>query len=38
MVLDRLECEIWWMRGDKRKSFPLEGYRQTLLTPEDFPR
>jgi type II secretion system protein I len=30
-VLDRVECEIWWMSGDKRRSFSLEGYKQVIL-------
>lgn len=34
-VLDRLECEIWWMQGDQRKSFTLDAYRTTVLTPAD---
>lgn len=34
-VLDRIQLEIWWKRGEKRNSFVLEGFRQSLLRPED---
>jgi general secretion pathway protein I len=30
-VLERVELEIWWMTGDQRHSFPLEGYRRNLM-------
>jgi len=33
--LERVELEIWWMNGDKRRSFALEGFRRSVLTPED---
>ena len=36
-VLDRVELEIWWMSGGKRRNFVLEGYRRTVLKPEDLP-
>lgn len=32
-VLDRVECEIWWMAGGVRRSFVLEGYRTAYLGP-----
>ncbi len=34
-VLDRVELEIWWVNGDNRRSFRLEGFRQGILRPED---
>ncbi len=34
-VLDRLECEIWWMQGANRKTFSLEAFRTTVLTLQD---
>lgn len=34
-ILERVQCEIWWMDGDKRHSFEVEGYRTTLLTGQD---
>jgi general secretion pathway protein I len=34
-VLDRVDLEIWWMIGDRRRSFRLEGFRRGLLRPED---
>ncbi|MCS7025537.1 MAG: type II secretion system GspH family protein [Bryobacteraceae bacterium] len=34
-ILERVECEIWWMEADRRRSFQLEAYRTTVLTPQD---
>ena len=34
-VLDRVDLEIWWMNGEKRRSFRLEGFRRGILRPED---
>jgi prepilin-type N-terminal cleavage/methylation domain-containing protein len=34
-TLDRIDLEIWWMSGDQRRSFQLEGYRRRSLRPED---
>jgi general secretion pathway protein I len=28
--LDRIQLEIWWMSGDRRRSFGLEAFRRTL--------
>jgi len=33
--LEHIELEIWWMNGDKRKTLTLEGFRRSVLTPED---
>jgi general secretion pathway protein I len=33
--LDRIELEVWWMSGDKRRNFQLESYRRRSLRPED---
>ena len=30
-VLDRIELEIWWMDGPRRRSFSLEGFRRSIL-------
>ena len=35
IALDRLELEVWWMSGDKRRTFTLDGYRQRTLKPQD---
>ncbi len=35
MVLDRMELEVWWMDGQKRKSILLEGFRHRILTAKD---
>ena len=34
-VLDRIEVEVSWMAGEQRKTFTLEGFRRSVLTPED---
>jgi general secretion pathway protein I len=34
-VLDRIQLEIWWMSGGRRRTFPLESYRRRTLRPED---
>ncbi len=34
-VLDRVDLEIWWMSGETRRSFRLEGFRRGTLRPED---
>ena len=33
--LDRLEMEVWWMGGGRRRSLALEAYRSAVLRPED---
>jgi general secretion pathway protein I len=33
--LERIQLEIWWMNQDQRRSFALEGFRHSILTPED---
>jgi general secretion pathway protein I len=34
-ILERVECEIWWMDGSRRRSFSLEGYKTSLLQTND---
>lgn len=34
-LLDRIELQVWWMNGEQRKTFQLEGYRRGLITLED---
>ena len=34
-ILERIECEVWWMEGGKRKSYRLDGYRTAFLRTED---
>ena len=36
-VLDRIDLEIWWMDGDNRRAFRLEGFRRGILKPEEAP-
>jgi len=31
--LERVQLEIWWMSGNQRRSFGLEGFRRTVLPP-----
>jgi general secretion pathway protein I len=35
-AVDRVQLEVWWMSGDLRKSLVLDGYRRTILGPNDF--
>jgi general secretion pathway protein I len=32
-VLDRLELEIWWMSGQKRRRLVLEAFRRSVIEP-----
>ena len=34
-ILERVECEIWWMDGGKRRSYSLDAYKTTYLQNED---
>jgi general secretion pathway protein I len=34
-VLQRIELEVWWMAGDKRRSFTLDALRRQKLTAAD---
>ena len=36
-ALDRIELQVWWMSGDKRRTFSLDGFRQRTLRREDIP-
>jgi general secretion pathway protein I len=31
--LDRVQLEIWWMSGDRRRSFSLEAFRRSVARP-----
>jgi general secretion pathway protein I len=33
--VDRVELEVWWMNGETRRSFSLEGFRRNVLRPGD---
>ena len=33
--LDRLELEIWWMSGEQRRTFLIDGYRPAIVGPEE---
>ena len=37
MALDRIELEIWWMAGSRRRTFTLDAFRPRVLKPEDIP-
>jgi len=32
--LDRVQLEIWWMSGNQRRSFGLDGFRRGVLVPQ----
>ena len=31
-ILERVQLEVWWAYADRRKTFVLEGYRQSPMT------
>jgi type II secretory pathway pseudopilin PulG len=33
--VDRVELEVWWMQGETRRSFTIEGFRRNLMRPGD---
>jgi len=33
--VDRIELEVWWMQGEVRHSFTLEGFRRNVMRPGD---
>ena len=34
-VVDRIQLQIWWMDGETRHAFSLEGFRRGILQPGD---
>ena len=34
-TLDRIQLEVWWMSGEKRRTMQLESYRRRSLRQED---
>jgi hypothetical protein len=34
-VLQRIELEVWWMAGDQRRAFTLDGFRRQKLSSAD---
>ena len=34
-ALDRMQLQIWWLVNGQRRTFALEGYRASVLRPED---
>jgi general secretion pathway protein I len=35
LILDRIELEVWWQDGERRRSISLESFRRATLTPAD---
>jgi general secretion pathway protein I len=33
--LERIELEIWWMYGEQRRTFQIEGFRRSVMTQDD---
>jgi general secretion pathway protein I len=31
-ILERIQLEVWWMSGAKRKTFQLEGFRRGIMS------
>ena len=36
-VLERVQLEVWWMSGERRRTFALDGFRRALLASEQGP-
>ncbi len=36
-ALDRLEVEVWWMSGDRQRTYTLDGYRPHTLKADEIP-
>jgi general secretion pathway protein I len=36
LSLDRIELEVWWMAGERRRTFTLDGFRPRVLKAEEF--
>lgn len=36
-ALERVQLEIWWMEGGRRRALALEGFRRGVLQPQDVP-
>ena len=34
-ILERIEIEVWWMYGEQRRSFQIEGFRRAALTQDE---
>ena len=34
-ALDRIELQVWWMSGARRRTFTLDAFRPRILRPED---
>jgi len=34
-VVERIELEVWWMAGGRRRTLTLESFRRSVLRPED---
>ncbi len=35
LAVDRIELQVWWMVGENRRAFSLEGFRRVTITPEE---
>ena len=38
LALDRIQLEVWWMEGEQRRTFTLDGFRRRALRPEEIPQ
>ena len=37
-ALDRVELEVWWTSGDKRRTYTLDAYRPHILKEDEIPK
>jgi general secretion pathway protein I len=34
-ILDRIEIQVWWVNAGQTRTFDIEGFRRSILTPQD---
>jgi general secretion pathway protein I len=34
-ILDRIEVQVWWVIAGQTRTFDMEGFRRSILTPQD---
>jgi hypothetical protein len=35
LILERIELQVWWMSGDRRRTFTLDSFRPRQLSPQE---
>lgn len=34
-ILERIQLEVWWMSGEQKRTFKLEGFRRGIMNPAE---